>query len=184
MANDTFTAGVVPGGLTANSEIKILICHVLDAIKLPISQEDLFEALSGQGYANYFECADALSDLLNAGHVAQEELGFYCITPSGHEIAALLSGDVALTVRERTVKQALVLARRSNRRSTNTAEIVKNENGSYTLHCAVRDNDGVIFSLELIAPSLAAAQRMRDSFLDNAETILRDTIAKLTGEEF
>lgn len=181
MAQDTFTAGVVPGGLTANSEIKILICHVLCEIELPIAREDLLESLSGRGYANYFECADALSDLLSTGHIAQDERGMFIITPRGRETAALLASDVALTVRERVVRQALVYARRSSNKNANRAEIFKLDNGSYKLRCSVSDKDGEIFSLELLAPTMADAQKMRDGFADNAEAIVRQSYALLTG---
>ncbi len=182
MAQDTFTAGVVPGGLTANSEIKILVCHVLCAIALPIAREDLLEALSGRGYANYFECADALSDLLATGHIEQDARGMFLVTPRGRETAALLANDVALTVRERVVQQALIYARRSATEGANRTEITRLDNGGYRLRCSVSDKDGEVFALELLAPTMTDAQRLRDGFADNAEAVLRETYALLSGK--
>lgn len=177
MPQDTFTAGVIPGGLTAASEIKILICHVLCEIKLPISREDLLDAIAGHGYANYFESADAIADLLDTGHIAQDAQGMLLPAPLGREAAALLSSDVALTVRERVVKQALIYARRSSNQNANQARISKLEGGGYRLHCSVSDKEGEIFALDLLAPTLSDAQRMRDYFLDNAATVMQKTYA-------
>ncbi|MEG2258822.1 MAG: DUF4364 family protein, partial [Oscillospiraceae bacterium] len=166
----------------ANSEIKILICHVLCEIAMPISRDDLLDSLSGRGYANYFECADALSDLINASHITEDDHGMYLISQSGKEIAALLSEDVALTVRERVVQQALVLARRSSRQNFNKSEITKLDNG-YLLRCSVSDKDSEIFALELIAPTKADAQLMRDNFTDRAEDIVSSIYTMLMDQQ-
>lgn len=181
MPRDAFTAGVVPGGLTANSEIKILICHILCEIELPICREDLLEALTGRGYANYFECADALGDLLETGHIAQNEAGMFVPTPMGRETSELLSSDIALTVRERATRQARILARRSSPQNATTADITKLETGGYRLRCALNDRDGEVFALELLAPTLDEAKRMQTQFADSTEDVVRGVYALLTG---
>ena len=60
---ETFTAGIRPGGLTEGREIRILICHILTEIGEPMSFDEMTEAILSDGTANYFEFADALAEL-------------------------------------------------------------------------------------------------------------------------
>lgn len=184
MGKDTFTAGVVPGGLTVNTEIKILICHVLRAIAMPIAQEDLLQAVTDRGYANYFESADALSDLEKSGIVRLDENGCCALTPAGENVAQTLGDDIPLTVRERVTTQALFLAKRKSRENDNKVTIEELGPG-FLVRCAVCAKDGsAVFALELTAPTRAEAQKIRDRFLDAPEAIVRLNYEQLTGEPF
>ena len=177
----TFTAGVVPGGLTETSQIKILICYVVASLPGPLSGDGLLEALSGKGYANYFECAGALSELLDAEHLELDGSGRYNITKSGREIASLLAADVALTVRERVLSYAQVIERREVNMQSCRALITRCEKG-WKLRGTVSDSSGEIFAVEAVFPSVESAQRARDRFLDNAEDIVMNSLETLAGE--
>ena len=183
MDNNAFTAGVVPGGLTNYTEIKIMICYLLGALGQPFHHDDMLEALAGQGYANYFESAGALSDLLDAGHIAQDIDGRYTLRPSGSEIAQVLLDDLPVTVRERVLFRARELARLRRNQKSHRADITETENG-FHVRCAVTDTAGhELFALELDAPSRSMAQRIRDNFVAHAEGIMRYCITTLTEEE-
>ncbi|HCC34969.1 MAG TPA: DUF4364 domain-containing protein, partial [Ruminococcaceae bacterium] len=54
MMPDTFTEGVLPGGLRNTSEIKLLICYILRNVNQPILDDDLKNMLQYEGLANYF----------------------------------------------------------------------------------------------------------------------------------
>ena len=51
---ETFTAGIRPGGLTDGGEIRILICHILIFADSSMSFVGLTEAVLSDGTANYF----------------------------------------------------------------------------------------------------------------------------------
>jgi hypothetical protein len=179
MERDTFTAGVVPGGLTDHKEIKILLCHVLCEPGF-MFHDDLLEALTGLGYANYFECADALAGLVAAGHIRQDDTR-YSILESGREIARTLIDDVPLTVRERVEGSARTLVRRARNRNSHKVGIIETDLG-YRVRCTVCDSMGnELFAVELDAPNQRTAQVVRDNFVDQAEDIMRYCITILTG---
>ena len=67
--DETFTAGIRPGGLTDGGEIRILICHILMEADSPMSFDELTEAVLSDGAANYFEFSDALAELESSGCV-------------------------------------------------------------------------------------------------------------------
>lgn len=183
MDKNTFTGGVVPGGLTDHTEIKILICFVLSELDTSVSHDDLLEALTGQGYANYFESANALSDLVEAGHLTQAQNNTYCIMDTGRGIAKTLIGDVPLTVRERVLRSAKELVRRNRNRTSHKVAMIETESG-YKVRCTICDTAGnELFALELDAPTKHIAQRIRENFVAYAEDIMRFCIVKLIEEE-
>lgn len=100
MAGNAFTAGVKPGGLTTSTEIRILLCYLIQHAGTPLSQGELETALLGEELVNYFELASNLSDLLEQGFV-REENGRYTILPAGADIAEALADDVPRSVRTR-----------------------------------------------------------------------------------
>ena len=59
---EAFTAGVKPGGLTDNLQIRILLCYMIKTAG-PITRETLQGALLQEQLVNYFEFADALADV-------------------------------------------------------------------------------------------------------------------------
>ena len=102
MAGNAFTAGVKPGGLTTSTEIRILLCYLIQHAGTPLSQGELETALLGEELVNYFELASNLSDLLEQGFV-REENGRYTILPAGADIAEALADDVPRSVRDAAV---------------------------------------------------------------------------------
>ena len=183
MEKNTFTAGVVPGGLTDHSEIKIMFCYIVGKLDYPINHADLLEAFASKGYANYFECADALSDLVAAEHLYQDAEGFYSVKATGKEIADTLSEDLPFTVRERILAAASELARNTRNSKSHKAVITETKNG-YSVRCTVNDSAGnELFAVELDAPSQRLAQRIRDNFVAKAEDVMRYCITSLTDED-
>ena len=65
---DVFRAGVEPGGLTMDYEIKILICYILRSLGHPMPISALIEVFVSEGIGNYFEAASAASGLVKSGH--------------------------------------------------------------------------------------------------------------------
>ncbi len=182
MINDTFTAGVVPGGLTDHKEIKILICVVLNSIAEPVSNSNLLEAFTDEGYANYFECADAVSDLIEAGHILQNDANEYSLSATGKTIATELYSDLPATVRERVTDKAFSLHIRSKKEKHHRVDIIKRDNAYFAVCKLCESNGTEVFSVSITVPTMAMAKTVRERFVDNAEEIVRLNMRLLTGE--
>ena len=52
-ANDAFTAGVRPGGLTSSTEIRLLLCYLVKNAG-PITRQEIENALMEEALVNYF----------------------------------------------------------------------------------------------------------------------------------
>lgn len=122
MAGNAFTAGVKPGGLTTSTEIRILLCYLIQHAGTPLSQGELETALLGEELVNYFELASNLSNLLEQGFV-REENGRYTILPAGADIAEALADDVPRSVRDAAVRATLAAQQFARKEAQHHAQI-------------------------------------------------------------
>ena len=182
---NTFTAGVIPGGLTEYGKIKILICYVLSHLDYSIHHDDLLEALTGRGQVNYFECANALGELVDGGYIYLDGKRRYSLLSLGRQIADELSqGWLPVLVRERVMEHALELQKISRNRNTHLAHYFEKEDGSVLLRCEVLDhNNRELFALEMEAPSRIHAGQIYNNFIAKAEDIYRYCTSMLIEEE-
>ena len=63
---EAFTAGVKMGGLTNDTEIRILLCYLIKSVG-PVTREAMEAALLQEELVNYFEFVGALNDLVAQG---------------------------------------------------------------------------------------------------------------------
>ena len=69
MAGNAFTFGVKPGGLTENTEVRILLCYLIKTVApmAPLTRAEIEQALLGEQLVNYFELSAGLADLEENG---------------------------------------------------------------------------------------------------------------------
>lgn len=177
MDNNAFTAGVVPGGLTTHREIKILICCILATLDAPFRHDMLLDALTMEGLVNYFEAADAISDLIELGHICEID-GRYVITSTGRQISDALTSDVPLTVRERALSKSARLFRRQVNLEQHHVDIIQREDG-FIVRGTISDFGSELFAVEVYAPNRLHAENIRDNFVDKGADIMRDALSRL-----
>ena len=100
-ANDAFTAGVRPGGLTNSTEIRLLLCYLVKNAG-PITRTEIENALMEEALVNYFEIGSCLDDIARQQLVTAEG-DRYTITDKGRKVAQELAYDLPRSVREKAV---------------------------------------------------------------------------------
>ncbi len=183
MQADAIKVGVAPGGLTSRTEIRILICYLLNAIAEPIPYNFLTDKLSAEGIANYFELCEAISDLEDGGQISSlvdsDGKKAYIIMPSGVDAAATLERNVPLSIRDKACTYIVKLLSRMRSEKENEV-IIKEEKPGYRITCRVLDMDKELMSVSLLVPNEACAKTVRESFLNNpTETFIKVTEALL-----
>ena len=98
-ANDAFTAGVRPGGLTNSTEIRLLLCYLVKNAG-PITRTEIENALMEEALVNYFEIGSCLDDIARQQLVTVEG-DRYTITDKGRKVAQELAYDLPRSVREK-----------------------------------------------------------------------------------
>ena len=97
-ANDAFTAGVRPGGLTSSTEIRLLLCYLVKNAG-PIARQEIENALMEEALVNYFEIGSCLDDITRQQLVTVQD-NVYSITDKGRKVAQELAYDLPRSVRE------------------------------------------------------------------------------------
>ena len=91
-ANDAFTAGVRPGGLTSSTEIRLLLCYLVKNAG-PITRQEIENALMEEALVNYFEIGSCLDDITKQELVTLTG-DSYAITDKGRKVAQELAYDL------------------------------------------------------------------------------------------
>ena len=182
---ETFTAGIRPGGLTEGREIRILICHILTELGEPMSFDEMTEAVLADGTANYFEFADALSELRETGCIVtfKTEAGIneYTVTDKGKAAAKTLIGDLPFSIREKSARTAKDIILRRRLEKENLVTITKTEDG-YKIHIRVTDIGTDLMDLSLFMPTREQALAVKEKFLGDPAGAYMGVLETLAGE--
>lgn len=179
---DAIDAGIVPGGLRSRSNVRLLICYIINCLNKPVNMDLIITAMQKNGVANYFEILEAFNDLVNKQNIIKSDGSqeLYTLSKSGRLIAANLSDELPVTIRERTLETVIELIMQEKNERENEAEIIKIKNG-YMVDCHVKDSENDLFSFKLYVPDAKQARLVKKNFQNNAEMIYKMMIATITN---
>ena len=163
-ANDAFTAGVRPGGLTNSTEIRLLLCYLVKNAG-PITRTEIENALMEEALVNYFEIGSCLDDIARQQLVTVDG-DRYTITDKGRKVAQELAYDLPRSVREKAV-----------------ARISEKADGHCSVRCQVKALDSELFCLDIGTPDRLSAEMVKKQFILKGNEIYQMLITKLTEEE-
>lgn len=178
---DAIDAGVDPGGLRKRSNVRLLICYIINSVKRPIKQDLVITAMQKNGIANYFEILDAFNDLEKKQNIilTDKDNDLYTVSASGKLIASNLSDDLPLTIRERAMSAVSELLMQERNERENVVTINKITNG-YMVDCHITGEENDLFSFQLYVPDSKQARLVKKNFQSNAEMIYKMMIATIT----
>jgi len=185
IGESAITAGIEHGGLTTNHEIRMLICWLLDQVKAAVPMAQLNEALRRDELVNYFALARGVSDLLSSGHIvegehAQREEAPLVLTQLGRDTAQTFERDIPLNVREKSLAALRAVLQRERAERENTVKIEETPDGC-RMSMQISDISNDLLDLTLYVPSLDAADRMRETFLEDPGALYRLIVRHLGG---
>lgn len=181
MDTQTFSAGVVPGGLRNKRDIKILICFLLGSLKKPLIKSDVICVLQEYGLANYFEASQAFDETVSGGNIVSDDTGYCELTSSGEMIAEELSGDLPFSVKEKVLISAEQYFNRVKNEKENKVSIKKTELG-YSVTCTVSGGEFDMMNIMVYAPDMNSACAIRDNFYKNPSDFYHKIMAFLIPE--
>lgn len=180
-ANDAFTAGVRPGGLTDSTEIRLLLCYLVKNAG-PISRTEIENALLEEELVNYFEIGSCLDDITRQGLVTLTD-GCYSITEKGRKVAQELAYDLPRSVREKAVAAVLRSQTWARKEAEYSARISEKADGHCSVRCQVKALDSELFCLDIGTPDRLSAEMVKKQFILKGNEIYQMLITKLTEEE-
>ncbi len=182
---DAFTEGVLPGGLRNRSEIGVLVCYMLDSAGQPIPKDNLIELICENGFANYFETANAISELIRNNNVAysQQEKSGLVLTKNGRLISSQLNTGLSLSIRQKAASAVAKLIMKRKTESENPVAITKDEGGGYQVNMKIKDGMRELMSLTVFVPDISEANAVKRSFHRNPERVYSLMLAAVIGEK-
>lgn len=176
---DAFTGGVKLGGLTDSTEIRILLCYLIKTAG-PVTREAMQGALLQEELVNYFEFANALSELESQDLAAQTPKG-YVITKKGAIVADTLSEDLPRSVRENAILAVIRIQSWVHKAAQNHATIEK-VGDHYQVTCVIGDEaqGADAFRLQLTMPDILTAEQVRNQFIARGSAIYANLLTSLT----
>lgn len=185
MASGIFTEGIAHGGLTTDYEIRILICWLLEKVRIPVTVSQLSGSLLGERLANYFEVTCAVSQLLESGHIEEVEREgekALILTDLGRKTSQTFYKTVARSVREKAVEALSQCVLQDRFAKENRTEIVEAEDG-FRLELSLNDVGNDLMTISLYAPSREICETMKKRFLTDPTRLYRLVLSDLMGEE-
>ncbi len=180
-SNNAFTAGVKPGGLTNHTEIRLLLCYLIQSVS-GLTRTEIENALLEEELVNYFEIPPALDDILTQALVFKEGEAYF-ITEKGQKVAREIAYDLPTSVRESAVS-AVIRKQTWNKKSAEYHAIITElPDGQYSITCTIAGMSTEAFCLNLTMPNLLTAELIRDRFILHGSEVYALLLNKLSESE-
>ena len=177
---EAFTAGVKPGGLTSETEIRILLCYLVKWAQ-PLTREAMQGALLEEQLVNYFEFIDALNELQEMQLIETTEKGFV-ITDKGAVVADTLSFDLPRSVRESAIRAVIRIQSWVHKAAQNKAR-VEPDGDQWRVVCTIEDMGRDSFQLQLSMPDRMTAEMVKNRFIAQGSEVYSQLLNLLTQTE-
>ncbi len=183
MEYDAFDAGIELGGLRSRDDIRLLICYLLKSVDEPMTRQLLNDAMQEEGLANFFEVGQAIEELLKTGNITADIRGdeeVITVTQRGRDAAELLQTSLPRTVREKAVNSAIRLVTRARVERENKIEVVKEDDGGYTITFTLFDRNTELMKLSIYVVDSLQLETVKQNFINDPVKVYSSIITSLT----
>ena len=137
------------------------------------------------GLVNYFDFVSCFAELLETGNIEEireGEIEKYCVTAQGSEVADSLESNLLITIRDKSLKNALRLLSFKKRGANLRCTGGLREDGRYDICCSIREKNEEMVSISLVLDNEQQYEKMKANFYDKPEIVYRGILALLSGE--
>ena len=158
-------------------DIKLVILFVLRRLPGEVEGETLARLVLEDAGVGYFEYAECLSELIDAGQV-ERSLSSYRITEKGDKNCAIVESSLPYTVRSRLGRLLEPIAAEMRRQALIGTSHSVNEQGTFA-ELSLSDGVGRIVELRILSSGEEQAKRMEEHFRADPEKIYMELIRLL-----
>ena len=164
-------------------DVKVLILYVMARVNYPVDIQQIYELSYQDDCLSYFDVCTAVPEMVNSGHLKEQENNCYVITEKGKVDGALTEDSIAFTVKQRAENAVSRFNRQIRRSSFVKTQIIPRESGDFSVLMSLDDEAGNLMTLELMAPNQRQAVRLGKLFEKKAEAVYNLTMAELLDDE-
>lgn len=165
--------------------VKVLLCFLLERLKHPVNENQLYEIVMDSEVINYFYYMQALDELLKNGSVTKTENGgstYIKLEEKGRLGADYFNDTVPYYFRKKLLKAALSYFSRLRRESETDIEIAPTKGGC-EVRCTIRDDCSDLMKIALYAPDEEQARLIKEKILLAPEEFYRRVIGFVLDNE-
>ena len=163
-------------------DIKFLVLYLTARLAGPVDFATLTELTMCDSGVDYFEFAEAVSELVGTGHLSLEDER-YAITDKGRRDGAACESSLPYSVKRRcNVNLARVNGDLRRDAQVRAAAEARPE-GGFTARLSLDDDTGGLLSLELFCPTREQADRLCAAFRSRPERVYNDILESLLEQE-
>lgn len=162
-------------------DLKLLILYITTRVAAPIDFSTLTDLAMCDSGVDYFQFAEALSELLASGHLSQDG-EYYSATDKGRRNSTDGESSLSPVIRARCDQRLAPLNEALKRKAQVRTQVVPVP-GGYDVRLAMDDDSGSLFSLSLLAPSEENGQRIAQRFLSHPSRIYNGILGVLLAED-
>ena len=164
-------------------DIKLLVLYIMDHVSAPIDFDTLTDLAMCDSGVDYFQFAEAVSELTGSGHLEQQE-DVYAVTDRGRRAGAAGESSLSPVIRQRCDRRLAPLNQALKRKAQVRAQVEEQALG-FQVSLSMDDDQGSLFSLTLLAPTQADAQRLAERYLAHPDRMYNALLGVLLadGEE-
>ena len=162
-------------------EIKFLILYLMARVAAPIDFPTLTDLTMCDDGIDYFEFAEAAAELVESGHLTLEN-DRYSITDKGRENGAACESSLPYTVKRKCAANLSKVNGVLRRNAQVRAEILPRPEGGLTVRMVLDDDNGNLFTLELLCGSQEQADRLAAHFKERPDHIYNQVLEALLEE--
>ncbi len=164
-------------------DVKVLILFVMSRVNYPVSCQEIYELCYQDECLSYFDVCTAVPEMEKSGHLEALEADQYQITPKGRETCGLTEDSIAFTVKQKAENAVARFNRQIKRSSFVKTQILKREQGDFSVMMSLDDEMGNLMTLELLAPDQRQAMRLAKLYENKAENVYNLIMTELLDEE-
>lgn len=167
-----------PGFIHDKLDIKLLILYILSRVTAPIDLPTLTDLALCDAGVDYFLFAESVSELVESGHLTLEN-DVYAITEKGRSHGEITESSLPYSVRLKCDRALSQLNKQLRRNAQVRSRLLPREDGAYTLQLALDDNEGSLFSLELLVATEEQGKHISGRFQAAPDKIYNDILTVL-----
>ncbi len=173
------------GFIREKDDVKFLILYCMTFLDEPVTMASLADMTMCDNAFGYFEFADAASELVQSGHIKEENRGgeyYYSLTYKGRATSEVFEKELPTPVREAARRSAARVVRALRRDASIVTEIVTRRDGTKAAHMAFMDDDVPVFGFDVMVLDDEQGKLFTRNFRDHAETIYKEVLNVLLAD--
>ena len=164
------------GFIHSKLDIKLLILYILTRVVDPIDFDTLTDLVMCDDGVDYFQYAEALSELVDSGHLVLEE-DHYFPTDKGRRNSADAESSLSPVIRQRCDRRLAPLNAALKRKTQVRSYVEPSSDGTfYKVHLMLNDETDNLFTLSLLAATQGEGEDIANRFNKYPERIYNQVL--------